>query len=638
MESNGNNAPSNQNDPQAEGKDQDKNQKKDASDLGKKLHNMLLEAFPDKEEIINGRNPLPQFELMLQLIEDKFPTIEENSMDIVKEGKEESNSFDLDTLMLCVQRVIKVYSLQIVKKEGEINMGLLKLFNNILEKKEVKNPLVRKTIQIGILKILSKSLGGYSKIFKIDWEKLNINWIKDFNLINFVHLKLYPTYGTVEECKTMLNDFNILLQSFQNGTQPGDLINLMNAFLERYNFLYLYELLVNEFFNFGNQSNEKMELFKQILNVFYQSTFFTPLSNDLKNILGYFFNQLFDIKNPKFALFKCYIGIIIFYLVNENKTPNFYSSLLVNPSETLNESYIPGIEPNMDTEINSYYNLLGLFKEKFRHRYSPGIYLCSCGFMYLIGECSIPILEYTCPKCHETIGGLHHSILHRQNHFRLFENEAEKRAILGSWPGAYGDNWILFDDWKQPIIERINKDVKGIVGDTYENFRSNDKVVREIELETYRFLNCLMYGIISLIEESKEDDTVKKILYGQEKEKMFEECFKRLRRTLKKKKIENIFIFMNSILADTIGLFTTINFDMRDPNNRKIFEKELNDVIKKGEENYAENRKIYLNFKTQVEDPNELKMELNLPYGMIKNVFDLETYEKEGFTLIKYFN
>ncbi|KAI5056536.1 hypothetical protein GOP47_0028354 [Adiantum capillus-veneris] len=37
-------------------------------------------------------------------------------------------------------------------------------------------------------------------------------------------------------------------------------------------------------------------------------------------------------------------------------------------------------------------------------------YLCGCGYMYIIGDCTRPAAVGTCPKCHKTIGGYDHAL------------------------------------------------------------------------------------------------------------------------------------------------------------------------------------------------------------------------------------
>lgn len=38
-------------------------------------------------------------------------------------------------------------------------------------------------------------------------------------------------------------------------------------------------------------------------------------------------------------------------------------------------------------------------------------YVCNCGFIYIIGNCTRPFQEGTCPQCHRRIGGTNHQLL-----------------------------------------------------------------------------------------------------------------------------------------------------------------------------------------------------------------------------------
>ena len=115
---------------------------------------------------------------------------------------------------------ISMFCKNIIKKEeNDQNLELISELTKVLEKEDLKTNSFRKTLQIGVLKTLSKLLGKFSKITTIRWDKYKINWIKNYDLSNFIQIKLIPAKMSPEEYKNMQFDFKKLLEFFTNGME-----------------------------------------------------------------------------------------------------------------------------------------------------------------------------------------------------------------------------------------------------------------------------------------------------------------------------------------------------------------------------------------------------------------------------------
>ena len=62
-----------------------------------------------------------------------------------------------------------------------------------------------------------------------------------------------------------------------------------------------------------------------------------------------------------------------------------------------------------------------------------GVYACSCGYVYTIGNCRRPWIQAKCPECHSQIGGVRHE-LQQGNHRLEDTNDVRWRRRAGQ-PG-----------------------------------------------------------------------------------------------------------------------------------------------------------------------------------------------------------
>ena len=550
--------------------------------------------------------------------------------------------------MILKKLIIKLLQKKSLEKVNEYTNNI----NNLIESKSIDKNLSY-IIKIYILKICKYKLIKYHKLQKYDWNSVNLAWVYQMDIENSAYNSLPILFISIinNNYKSLLEEFNDIFY-IQNGKKITDIKNyskkdIINIFFDISLNLYLGKFkdkqnytIPNDYIQFHNimtkylntQSNslynEKQKLF---LSKIYDSI---HLSNKILS------NK--KIKKSKYLKILYCFKLIFLTLHTENFYSNFLSKNLTN---LINNCYLPGGEPNKNININSYYEMKNFFKErKHGFGWSPGAYVCSCGYFYTIGDCAIPVITIECPSCQKKLGGYSHSILKREKHFRVFENENEQSDIIRHWPGAFDDynkkNYILFEDYAKPIIKEIEECHKGFDNDiNYCDFLDQSKIVRNINIITYRLLNLVFYSCLYVSIEFLDINKNENYLFEDYNKNYFDmmmKCWSLLKSLLKNKKI-NIFIFMNLIYQkfdDCVNNEDICSKYMIEVKERKLFESKINEIVEEVIENYEKFEKDYLK-----ENEKYISLNLDSCEALVEEI-EYEKYKNlylEKFPLIKYF-
>ena len=609
------------------------------SPSGKKINGNKKKKLKNSPESKKTKEtPFDSFQKSLTYINTNFKSInEENTQEFKRNVK------IIKTILK--QTITKLLQKKSLEKINEYSNNI----NNLIESDNIdKN--ISYIIKIYILKICKKKLLKYHKLQKYDWNAVNLPWVYKMDIETSAYNSLPILFIPINN-----NDYKLLLEEFNNIFSNPNEENIIN-YVKKYSINTLLDISFNIYLGKFKDNlnytipNDYKEFYNLITKYILNET--NSLLNQKQKL---FLSKIYDINhlspkilsNPKIKKSK-YIKILycfklIFLTLN---TENFYSNLISkNITKLINNCYLPGGEPNKNIDINSYYEMKNFFKEHKRGGgWSPGAYVCSCGYFYTIGQCAIPVITIECPSCQKKLGGYSHSILKREKHFRVFENEKEQSDIIHHWPGAFDDfgvkNYILFEDYAKPIIKQIEECHKGFDNDTcYCDFLDQSKIVRNINIVTYRFLNLLFFGCLYISKEFldiNKDDDYKFEDCNKNYFDMMMKCWSLLKSLLKNKKVD-IFIFMNLIYKkfdDCVNNNDICSKFMSEVKEREIFESKVNEIVEEILENYEKFEKEYL-------EENEKYVSLNLEScEALVEELEYEKYENlylEKFPLIKYF-
>ena len=374
-------------------------------------------------------------------------------------------------------------------------------------------------------------------------------------------------------------------------------------------------------------------------------------SNSTKKLIELFFdreeyrNKLSEtIKETSYfeILLYAYKFSILCSLSNHNSI--FFKMICENWVENINNSYIPGADLFCDLWVESYLNMKKPISQNHTNGYCVGYYICDCGEYYYQQFCGVPIDINFCANCHKKIGGLNEKLIIREEDNgvykikRIYPDEKNKNDVEARYDlkRIYGENfengypYELFKDFENRIKEEMNKDYKGIYEQSYLFFINETKSIRKMSQITYRLLNFIIYsnlyfslkcGFITLkeINENKyipikeepyngfynEEDSYndyRSVLLDKRKKgisadkdilEILQINWILLEKQLKENNVNNIQIFINTIITDLFLYFGNKN-DFSTPEERNEFENEIDTFIDNYIKNYEVNSQTYL--------------------------------------------
>ena len=495
----------------------------------------------------------------------------------------------------------------------------------------------RKTIKLYILKVINDLYcKDYNEFKHFYYEDIGIKWIDEFDIytpdIKFLNF-LFLDINNIEDYLILKREINFT--HFK--TQSQQIISLIN----NKGFMTLFNLILNEYVSKISDKEFQNKKYKEFtLNFNQKISLFSELTENSKRILSQFLDYYKYRINPIFDYLSSNeeIEILLFaykfaFICSLSNEDSFYYKLTSqNIENIINTNYIPGGEPNDDLIIQNANQVERHLIET--NNTSPGAYVCSCGYFYTIGECSLPTVISPCPICGEKIGGLDHKLVERNNHFRVFKNqqqfdELSKRSYYKSL------NYMLLSDFKVMIEQKKKQDYIGVNIFDKAFFEKRDKDVRNLNKISYRILSFIFYSCIYF---SEIRNMQKFTCVRDKKRKNFMDVIDMLKinweilnKDLSDKGINSIQIYLNMIFP-SIAQIIKKSAPMNRKENRKSFEEEINNFIESSFSNYGKFYYEFIKINSQIteKEGNELK-------SLIYETFNSKSIINKNFPYYEYF-
>ena len=303
--------------------------------------------------------------------------------------------------------------------------------------------------------------------------------------------------------------------------------------------------------------------------------------------------------------------------------------------------------PGNDTKPNPiYYQIINHFKTKPK----SGCYVCLCdkgGYYHSVpsGFPGKKELGKKCPKCQKEIGSWVAGLVYkdvvpvkREKYYRIFKDEKEIDSLKKQTKTSEKLKEIhklTLEQYKENYIKKAAKSEKGVYVPTFNDFKNDEKVIRNLSPISYRLLNYILYTHLffaSLIQEKKE---FKSYLPEKGKTKMswvetLSECWQLLNKELLKENIDSIENFLNCCFIDVFSILSSA----------KTIEKyedliALEEKLEQKIEGVVGKIKIENNKKNLIKKKNE--EDITSFINLLKEEFTSDFYKAEEFPFYDYF-
>ena len=341
----------------------------------------------------------------------------------------------------------------------------------------------------------------------------------------------------------------------------------------------------------------------------------------------------------------------------QNKNNFYYNLLTPQCKEYVSNNFIIGALPYNDIHIITYNKLKELLdteekiedpktKETKMERF--GIYICTCGQLYIIQNCTRPVVKAKCgnKKCDREIGGLNNKPVGSEegqtNALRVCRNDYDKDISK-----EINIQQITFEEYKKKYVDNLlpNKGMKKEELDI-SDFTGRHRKIRKIEELPFRILNFILYSHLlfsNLIGNLSEEDLKSFIPESYTCMEMIEKNWELISKILQEKGVYEIKIFMNIIFFQISQLLYKIE-DLSTNEKREEFEIEIQNCINQlinNKELYLSKEKEYseLNQNLKKGDSNSLVEIILENYSPFENLYSEKDYPNLGmFLLSKYPN
>ena len=601
----------------------------------------------DKNNLIikylNEINNLCIDEILLSLFDGKFTLYFENkkpedlilnqSFDIFKkcvkyiENKKYDN-FKINKLgfLYCIS-YIKYYCYnfaKIIYSEEYQNLNK----NEILS--FLRDSNFKKVIKIYILKILNLIiLKNYSKFLNLVEEKQLFHNDFDFNekfkcSLNYLFLQNdnFVTYKKIREEYSLCK-----MQKFKSKINK-DFIELIGKEL-----MIFYDLLINEEISNLN-SNYNQDFYNKF------SHFILDILNKIKvsqitiEILSLFYNfNVFRIKLlPLIRKLPILDYEILLYshklaLISSMSDKKSLYSKLISPQiiNNINNSYIPGGEPNDSLKIESGEQI----KKYFEEGKGEAVYMCSCNYFYTVSGCGKPMVTFQCKNCGELIGGTNHIMVKREGHVRIIKDNENKD----------GNNCKYLSQLMDEVEKEKQIQFKGFHPVKYEFFIKKNKNVRKMNDITYRILSFIFFSCIYWSEKLEffNENNIQSFFINGNKQNndilfILKIIWEILIEELIKREINNIQCFLNMIFPELSKIILENQKAMNKHKEREEFELLCNQVIENAILNYNNYYIIYNKNNKEI-----LEIKDHTIKSILQETEDINNLPYKDFPLINYF-
>ena len=575
---------------------------------------------------------------------------------LLKENNNNEYLYPHLTFLMCVA-YIRIYLTKLINIE--MNKKKLQQAGNI---SEIVNTIIgpdknnfRIVIKYFIMKLIRSNLNDYDEFQRYDFSKIQMEILfNDFNLdetiisnfdyslLQIDNINIYREKNNRfkeiynNEFQINANDFNELINNENSGfeiffdiTVNNILSNLnkKNYIEDKINVLTKFSTWILGIINGLNISQNA----KEFLKIFYDIEKFTQSTSR-------YFGKI-SISNLEMIIFT-YKILISCLMGKEN---NFYYNLLSNNMlNIINNSFIPGDEPNENIWINSLIDI-EQFLLKTNDKYK-GAYICSCGQWYDIDYCGLPTVESNCFNCNQKIGGTNYVPVDRENHYRIFRDENQQDSIVewvnkNKWvdhhPKYHNFRYKTIKDLKRDVEKFIKEEHKGIKQVSQKFFIKNDKKIRNLNQISYRLLSLIFYSSLyfgQLLGFIKENEI--KNLIPKDSKSLFDimcKTYNFLENALKAKGINEIQIFLNYIypklsnILKNCPLINTIEI-------RLNLENKINEMIDDSINGYENYKEKYIKFNNELN-----QMNIHSLRCIIQETIDPLIYPHDKYPYFRYF-
>ena len=348
------------------------------------------------------------------------------------------------------------------------------------------------------------------------------------------------------------------------------------------------------------------------------------------------------------------------YCLNEiseeynDKEDYIYTSLYdLYKLDYLDKNFYPGSDTK---EEEPYYELYNKIENHFKEKPNQGCYVCLCnkGYYHSVpsGFPSYSETNIKCPNCGKDIGAkekyleekdekedkikLHkiYETIKRDKYFRILKdkNEIDK---LERYKDKYNKlkevNYMTKEEFKEKYIKPLYNKEKGLNKINENNFKKDNKKIRNLSQIAYRLLNYILYSHLffaKLFTSSEKFDNY--LPRGMTWFNTIKECYILLQKELEKKGIKEIEIFMNFIFKD---LFSKLHDKECIKNYEDLikFENELEELI---QEKFKHVKNEIDKFKKfEKESINDQSSGI----ALLKEIYDKSEYNPKNYPYYEHF-
>ena len=382
---------------------------------------------------------LSYFKKSLDFIDDNF--------EIVKNYSQNNNNALTNLGFLYSIAYIKIYlkyyveycthSNDVMDEQEKIVLGQL-LSQGITE----RNKNQRKVIQIYVLKLFRKTMKTFDDLKVYKWNEKKIPWKNEFNFEEKATSLIDYSFFNIQKIQQYEKLFEMfhswVMSNFKSLPSQMDLSIKQNGILE------FFDVIINQIvcnlFKKEYQNSTYYINFSASASNFINSNTSLALSAESKKLLLLYYNKtnfqssflkehnVISLENFEILLYSYKLAFIS-SLANSNTFYNkLFSQSIIN---TINNSYIPGGEPNADLIIRSFPQIENYLVQT--NNPSCACYVCSCNSWYSIDPCGLPAVKSKCSNCGKDIGGEDHYLVPRYGHYSVYKYEEHKISVSKRW-------------------------------------------------------------------------------------------------------------------------------------------------------------------------------------------------------------
>jgi hypothetical protein len=436
----------------------------------------------------------------------------DNSFNYLEIAKDVKSKYNTLIGFAGLKHYLEVYGLYLADDSIEKDFELNQKVNSILD---VSDPFIE-MLRNFVLKTMAGFYGGNANsLHNIDYSKLEVKWVNNKLFENNDNsLGIEPNLPDFEKIN---KEYNLFFVSLLNDDSEENIQKLNDIILNAQTKFEIRFVLIQFFVNkvWLSYSNPK---FKSSFTYSHIIKLFEKISSEIKLTLGEAIHNFIQglvhnfPKNDYLAIHPTSetnkVGMLCLSMQMVNMILSFpdccLSKFYYNGKGELikdlshwNAMYLPGGFVDFHDEnllimmkhIDENYNIYGT---------SVGLYECTCGFLYMIGDCTRPAYVSACPNCTGKIGGQGHVLT--TGHICLINADNRNE------PGR-----------KKYVIEYLGKKLRnnsGYVAKMADEL-SMHYSIRGLSSISFRFLNFFNHSVIYLLLELGylEEKTLSNVIF-----------------------------------------------------------------------------------------------------------------------------